>query len=334
MSQTLTNTNITGLVVGNSITIPISNLNISANPVIALKLGNGTMRMHNESGTGLLVQMKTSGDQFNLPAGGWIDAPIKPGESAIVITALYIMSLPPVQLLLLTYYQPGEPVPPMTILGNSPIAGSTNTTIAQSVSNESGASATLFIDGGLSGSSFLIQIYTDGSFIWSVMQGATPIQIFKGQTSGNPLLLGKAGKIVEVLGSLLVDGTISNPAGIVGSIQPLIPGYHFDVNATYSVGSPITKTLAGVGGIPTNASGVFISGYGASNAVGAYLQFYPPLHSPSDPSQAPLLFQEQVANNTCVGTCYMPLDNNGQMIVQAFTGNFTGINLSVYAYVA
>jgi hypothetical protein len=125
MSIALPDVDLTGLAIGQSAIISLQNVSVSANPAYLQKYG--TLRMHNESGSGLTVRMHTSGDYFKLPAGGWVDAPVKVGEDSVIVTVIYILSSPPVKLLLLTYYAPGEYVPRMTILGNSPIGGTTTT---------------------------------------------------------------------------------------------------------------------------------------------------------------------------------------------------------------
>lgn len=82
-----------------------------------------TLRLHNESNCGLFCSFNNSGQSFNLPAGGWSDCYPKSSDNALDFTVLYTLSGPGVTLLLATYYFPGEPVPSITTLGNSPIGG-------------------------------------------------------------------------------------------------------------------------------------------------------------------------------------------------------------------
>lgn len=126
---------LSGFTTGQSGTIDLSKImgggGIATTPGAQLP----TFRLHNDSGCGLAMTMPKSGQSFNLPAGGWQDCQPMPGESAIDFTVVYALPNPPVSSLLVTYFAPGEQVPAMTILGNSPIGGGVATNNAQFVSN-------------------------------------------------------------------------------------------------------------------------------------------------------------------------------------------------------
>lgn len=252
MSLTLPNVSLSALTVNTSTSISFQNMGIggggvSANP--ALTRTYGTLRMHNESGTGLLVQMQTSGDGYNLPAGGWADLPVKAGEQGIKITALYILAAPPVQVLLLTYFFPNESVPPMTILGNSPIGGTTTTTanavfflgspfllinnisIAAAASNNYTCTGVGGIPTGATG--VLIAFFfggagqAGGSYITFTPQGATWSQAnypASGQQGANGVILGAVMVPVNTTNGQITVGAVNQQAN---GINAQIYGYIF-----------------------------------------------------------------------------------------------------------
>jgi hypothetical protein len=88
-----------------------------------------TVRMLNESSSGLQVAITPSNQAFQIPAGGWVDCHPIVGDTTITYTILYMLPGAQVALILSTLYVPGEIVPPMPILGNSSvgISGSVNT---------------------------------------------------------------------------------------------------------------------------------------------------------------------------------------------------------------
>src|SRR5258706_2080282 len=94
-------------------------LGITADPGNLYKPAH--LLIHNESGSGVLVNFQTGGDSFHLPAGGWRVEAMTPGEAGITFLVEYKLPNPPVQLFLVTYYAPGEMVPDPGVLGNSPI---------------------------------------------------------------------------------------------------------------------------------------------------------------------------------------------------------------------
>jgi len=120
MPATLPTVNLTGSTVGQSGTISLTPIAGQAGISYAT-FGQATLRLHNESACGLQCMLDASGQSFYLPAGGWLDCYPTGGDNALNFTILYILNNPGVSLVLATYYAPGETVPAMPILGNSPV---------------------------------------------------------------------------------------------------------------------------------------------------------------------------------------------------------------------
>ncbi len=213
MSIPIAQINLSGVLVGATGKIDFANTGISAGGVSANPAhtkGAGTVHIFNESGSGLIIAFQTSGDSFFLPAGGWTDKKVGGGEAGMNYTVIYNLPNPPVTLLLVTYYNPHEPIPYVPTLGNSPIGiGGTIATSFNSLSNETNTVQTLVIDIGQQGNANLITINSDGSFVWKVLQAGVAHQILKGEISGPPLQIGQLGDLTEVLGNLLIDNNIA-----------------------------------------------------------------------------------------------------------------------------
>ncbi len=167
--------------------------------------------LFNESGCGLKLRFYESGDTDNIPAGGWRKYPLIPGEDTITWTVIYTLPNAPVSLLIGTIYKPGEKVPDVGTLGNSPISigGTVNTSSVQTLSNETSVLGTKIIDIGTLTIGDLLDIFND-HFLWKVQQAGVAHQVLAGNTSGVPLQIGQAGDISEVLGNMKVDGTLES----------------------------------------------------------------------------------------------------------------------------
>lgn len=181
----------------------------------------GHIRIFNDSGSTLQIWSDDGSVADYIPAGGWPTYEVPTSISFISFTVLFILPNPPVQLLMPTYYLPGENVPPVPILGNSPvgIGGTVTTSSVQTLSNEGGATGILVIDMGDSTLSQLIVIYNDGHAVFAVDQAGVKHQVIKIQSSGNPLQLGAVGDKVQALGNFEVDGFIN-----VNSIRDNVTG--------------------------------------------------------------------------------------------------------------
>lgn len=182
----------------------------------------GYIRMYNESGSGLNIQTDT-GDQEYLPAGGWYTHPITQNVHVLTVTVVYKMQNPQVQLLLAIYYQPGEYIPPIPILGNSPTSGVSQTTSIQTLSQEGQPKVVLTIDIGDSLLSQLITVNNDGTATLKVDVAGVAHTVLQILASANFLRLGQTGDTVETVGSLLVDqaATITGNEILNGNLSML-----------------------------------------------------------------------------------------------------------------
>lgn len=213
MSFMLPDVDLSTAMVGSQGRIPLQTMGVGAGGVSAnpsLVKNPPTLYIHNDSGCGLGMTLKDSGTSFNLPAGAWVPVPIGAGESELDYVVKYILPNAPVNLLMIAYYAPGEAIPQTSTLGNSPvgIGGSTNNVTNTSLSNEGNAANTLVVDIGDATLAQLWKVWTD-HFSISVDQSNVAHTVLQGKTAGNPLQLGQAGDITEVLGSLIVDSVLS-----------------------------------------------------------------------------------------------------------------------------
>lgn len=163
-----------------------------------------TLQIANESGCGFAWQAQTEGDSGYLQAGKWMDLTVIPGEVSINLLVVYVLNNPPVSQVQPTYFYAGETPDPIGQLGNSPISGSTATSL-NTLSNEGNAAATKVIDLGDTAFSNLVDMYAGGQANWAVDQSGVKHQVFNIQAAGNPLQLGQAADITEVLGQLKSD---------------------------------------------------------------------------------------------------------------------------------
>lgn len=222
MSFPLDDVDLTSLVAGATGTISLNNVGISAGGVSnhpSLTKTPAVIGYFNESGAGLRIAYSQGGQGFNLPAGAWSPVPLPPGENLLKWTVVYTLPNPPVSKLLLTYYPPGESVPQSMTLGNSPTGGST-ATAGNILTNEAATLGAKIIDIGMAGNTDMIDFFND-HFIISVIQAGVAHQVLKGNTTGNPLQIGKAGDISEVLGQLLIDqipSVVASPPTGTGTI--------------------------------------------------------------------------------------------------------------------
>jgi hypothetical protein len=212
MSIALPDVDLSTASVGTKGVIALQNMGISAGGVSAhpSALKNfPTLFIHNESGCGLGITLKDSQQSFNLAAGQWVPIVLGPGESAVQWVVKYVLPNAPVNLLMTTYYFPGEPIPDIAVLGNSPIGiGGSVSTQVTTLSNEGNPINTLVEDVGTPTTAQLLQIWND-HMSWRVEQSGVAHTILQGKTSGNPLQLGQAGDNTEVLGTLIVDTALA-----------------------------------------------------------------------------------------------------------------------------
>lgn len=247
MSVQIPQIDLTNAVVGTPGSIPLSNVSNTGSSFYASSNQYGTLQIFNDSGAGLRLKCQRSSYTTDLPAGGWRNIPIAPGETGVDYKVAYLLPNPPVSLVLPTYYGPGEPVPDIGTLGNSPvgIGGSVQTSSVQTLSNEGNAANTLVIDIGDAAISQLIRIFTD-HFNLAVDVGGVRHTVLTGSTSGSPGQLGQAGDTTEVLGSLTVDqtsahtgaATFSAAVTIIGALLANLPSF-----ATFNGSTSGTATM-------------------------------------------------------------------------------------------
>jgi len=209
VSTKLPSIDLTGAIVG-------SKYMLDFRPFIKFNSRNFSSKAHirvfNESGVGVQYTMIASGDSDNIPAGGWGVIEVEPNDSQMNIVVQYTLPNPPVSIFNATYFDPGEVVPPVYTLGNSPIGigGTVNTSNVQTLSQEGQAKTLLTIDIGDSVLSQLIKINNDGTATWNVDVAGVAHAIFAISATANFLKIGQAIDNVE----FLCDTTMPNSTGI------------------------------------------------------------------------------------------------------------------------
>lgn len=119
-------------------------------------------------------------------------------------------------------------VPPLTILGPG--------MVANAIKNDGNPVGTSIIESTPTGAPQALNIFNDGSGSWIVDQSGVAHKVFTFNTVGNPLQLGQAGDITEIIGALtsdqsfiatltaVINGLLTAQAGVVvnGSRNPTI----------------------------------------------------------------------------------------------------------------
>lgn len=247
MSIQIGTVDLTNAVIGTKGSISLGNVSNTGSPFYASPNKYGTLQIFNDSGAGLRLKCQRSPYSTDLPAGGWRNIPIAPGETGVDYQVAYLLPNPPVSLIMPTYYGPNEPVPDIGTLGNSPvgIGGSVQTSSVQTLSNEGNAANTLVVDIGDAAISQLVRLFTD-HFNLAVDQGGVRHTVLTGSTSGNPGQLGQAGDTTEVLGSLTVDQTSTHTgAATFNSTLTLIGAFLMNLAsfATFNGSTSGTATM-------------------------------------------------------------------------------------------
>lgn len=225
MSIALPSVDLTSASLGTNGTISFNSIGvgqggISAAP--ALRANPPYLNVFNDSKFQLLITFQQSGYSDHLSAGAWRSYPLQPGESGVKWQVEAVMNVnAPIAQLMATFYFPYEQVPGVGTLGNSPIGGGVQTTSIQTLSNEGGARGLTVVDIGDLAISNLWDIFTD-HFTISVDQAGIAHQVLNGQTAGNPLQIGQAGDISEILGKLQADQLLTAQSGISVTASGLI----------------------------------------------------------------------------------------------------------------
>jgi len=258
-------------------------------------------RMFNESGCGLSVQFSDGTQEF-IPAGAWPIFSVGPNVSNVAWTVAYVIPNAPVSQLRCIYYYPGEAVPQNVVLGNSPIGitGSVSTgTGGSTLSNEGNPAATLVVDIGDVALAKLWQIFTD-HFVIGVDQSGVLHAVLSGNPTGNPLTIGQAGDITEVLGQLNVDQLLNaignvTVAGLLNAIGAITAAGAITGNGSfyvpsgqkyYQAGQPIPRSSWGTTGLLATGSNntighglgvvpalVLVSNYSSSGQTSTFCTF-------------------------------------------------------------
>jgi hypothetical protein len=204
MSIALPPINVASAVVGQTFDLQLGIMDLQQPPVDPANYP--ILQILNESGCGFQFLTHMENHSGYIAAGGWRNIAVAPGEPHVHFTVVYIMNQPPVSQILATYYYAGETPDEVGVLGNSPIAGSQNVS-GQTLTNETNNAGQEVIDIGTVAHQKNIDIFND-HFVWSVEQSGVVHQVLKGQSSGNPLQIGAAADISEVLGTLLLDKSL------------------------------------------------------------------------------------------------------------------------------
>lgn len=209
MSYKVDTVDMSQFAVGQSGKIDLNKVKQKAGSQSSSAVGPAHLRIFNDSGSELGITSDDGSIDDWIPAGAWPVYELDQATSLINFNVIAVLPNPPVQLLLPTYFAPGEKVPDSPTLGNSPVGvGGSVTTSGQTLSNEANTTETLVIDIGQVGNLQLILIYSDGKVTWKVLQAGVAHTVFQSQTSGNPYLIGQAGDKSEVLGHLLADNDV------------------------------------------------------------------------------------------------------------------------------
>ena len=81
------------------------------------------LRIHNESGCGLDIEIPPAPASMYIPAGAWQDIVLADDVQLINFTVSSVIAGASVSVIKAVYYQPGEPLPDPPVLGNSPVSG-------------------------------------------------------------------------------------------------------------------------------------------------------------------------------------------------------------------
>ena len=183
----------------------------------------------NESGLTCTITMQGGNVQKTLYPGVIDWFAVKPGFTGVIL-------INPVALLSNISSWPSSSLVFDAIGANDPeqasmypLALSRNTNVGNNVNTVGGTSSAIQNDNNPAGTSILestpsgqgasaLSLTNDGIALLKILIGGVYHQWLKTQTAGNPLQIGQAGDIVEVLGKLLIDqiataGPTSPPAG-------------------------------------------------------------------------------------------------------------------------
>lgn len=126
------------------------------------------------------------------------------------------------------------------------------------------------------------------------------------------------------------NGSQGLPTPAPGRVT-FVTGYRHFQNTVINAGVTQTVTLAGNGGIPSEALGVIYKAYFTSPTVGAYINLAP--GGASDVTAYGAIGNIAVANGYLDGAGVLQLDANGRIDVKANVGQCT-VTLYTHGYIA
>lgn len=256
MSVQLSPISLAGAVVGTTGQVDFSKFARRATQMQGNDADNGTLVVYSESGCGLTLTLDQSQWSSFVPAGGWKAIALGLGDLSFTYQVVYTLPNPPVSLLVVIYYQPGQAVDDPGILGNSPIglSGSVQTAVTQVV-QDGQPTGQVIVEATPSGNPQRVLITTDGvaNFLKINVnggQGGFPFNIFEpanGVNLNDFIHMGVTGGVVHEY-RFLIDSAgnfiLYDPTD--GSNVMIFRG---------SQGVQITKAITSVGG--TLTSGAF-----------------------------------------------------------------------------
>lgn len=161
MSEALATIDLSTILVNGTGRIDLSQLKTAYNNPSNQELGH--IRIFNDSGSTLKIRSDSGIVQDYIPAGAWVTYAIDHSTQAIDFTVISILPNAPIQLLMSTYFSPGEPIPDTPQLGNSPVGIGNSLPIsaqASSVADDGRVSGSETVEasvGGIKHISFLNQ---------------------------------------------------------------------------------------------------------------------------------------------------------------------------------
>ena len=230
MSQNLPVVDLSTVSVGGSGPLSWVGLVSQGSPSLGVRAGRPTLRLFNESGCGLDIQFDT-GRSDRIPAGAWAVYQLA-GEQALRWTVTYVLPGAPVALLLAVLYEPGEVVPSLPVLGNSPIGigGTVATSTTNAVINDGNPLATTVVEAtpsGAAGSQMLWR--NDGSGIFG---GGLCVVTAAGIFTAMPAqAIPLAALANGVLQSGVIISAAATLASVIGALDNGTGQMHSTVNA-------------------------------------------------------------------------------------------------------
>lgn len=164
--------------------------------------------------------------------------------------------------------------------------------------------------------------------------GSTARNVLNVDASNNVNISGITG--TDKVRFLKSDGTVE--VTIDTSANTISHGVHFITpsllvnNATYNNGTTHTITCGGVGGVPSNAKGVFVNVFFTPSAASTYAQILPSGTAWNN-GNYPIVGTAPNAVNIVAGSVLAVLDATGKLDIVAVNGNLVGLFIQMYAFV-